>query len=122
MTRILRRARLSVGLLLVLTTVALVLAADLSVTVLSLSSPVAPFSDATLEAQTTPGAACAITVRYKSGPSRAKGLLPKTADAQGRVLWRWRVGSSTTPGHWPIEVTCEKGDVKGTLQTSFEVR
>src|SRR2546425_10621081 len=99
MTRLARRARLAVGLLLVLTTVAMVLAADLSVTVLSLSSPVAPFSDATLEAQTTPGAACAITVRYKSGPSRAKGLLPKTADAQGRVLWRLPAGSGPAPGH-----------------------
>jgi len=97
-------------------------AADLQVSVVSLSSPVAPFSDATLEIQTAPGAICTITVHYKSGPSRAKGLAPKTADARGRVVWQWRVGSNTTPGQWPLNVTCQKGEVHGDVRTSFEVR
>ncbi len=45
-------------------------AADLPISVASLSSPVAPFTDATIQIQTSPGAACTITVLYKSGPSR----------------------------------------------------
>jgi hypothetical protein len=62
-----------------------------------------------------------ILVHYKSGPSRAKGLVPKVASGSGRVSWTWRVGSNTTPGRWPIVVTCEKGNDHGELRTSFEV-
>jgi len=97
-------------------------AADLGVSVISLTSPVAPFTDASIQVQTTPGASCTIVVLYKSGPSRAKGLDPQTADGQGRITWRWRVGSKTTPGRWPIIVRCEKGAESGELLTSFEVR
>lgn len=96
-------------------------AADLSVTLISVSSPAAPFSDATLTISTTPGASCSITVSYKSGPSRAKGLVPKVTDGSGRVSWTWRVGSNTTPGRWPIRVTCEKSTDHGELRTSFQV-
>lgn len=97
-------------------------AADVPISVVSLTSPVAPFTDATMQVLTTPGAGCSITVRYKSGPSRAKGLYPQTADSKGRITWRWRVGSNTIPGRWPIIVTCEKGGDSGVLRTSFEVR
>ena len=97
-------------------------AAELPISVVSISSPVAPFSDATIEIQTSPQANWSITVIYKSGPSRARGLYPQTADRKGRVMWVWRVGSRTTPGRWPIVVTCEKGGDRGELRTSFEVR
>lgn len=97
-------------------------AADLPISVVSLSSPVAPFTDATLQVQTTPGANCTITVLYKSGPSKAKGLHPQAADGKGRITWRWRVGSNTTPGRWAIVVRCEKAGESGELRTSFEVR
>jgi hypothetical protein len=96
-------------------------AADLSVTLISVTSPAAPFTDATLTIRTTPGANCSIVVHYKSGPSRAKGLIPKVASSSGRVSWTWRVGSNTTPGRWPIVVTCEKGMEHGELRTAFEV-
>lgn len=96
-------------------------AADLLVTLISVTSPAAPFTDATLTISTAPGANCSIVVHYKSGPSRAKGLVPKAASGSGRVSWTWRVGSITTPGRWPIVVTCEKGADHGELRTSFEV-
>lgn len=79
-------------------TASAIYAADLPVVVVSLTSPAAPFSDATLEIQTTPAASCSIVVRYKSGPSKAKGLVPKLADGKGRIVWTWRLGSNTTPG------------------------
>jgi len=97
-------------------------AASLQVSLVSLSSPVARSGDATIQIQTNPGATCSITVHYKSDPSRAKGLVPQTADGKGRVTWRWRVGSNTTPGRWPIDVACRKGSDEGDLRTSFEVR
>ncbi len=96
-------------------------AADLLITLVSVTSPAAPFTDATLTVSTAPGANCSIAVHYKSGPSRAKGLIPKVASSSGRVSWTWRVGSNTTPGRWPIVVTCEKGTDHGELRTSFEV-
>jgi len=61
---------------------------------------------ATVAASTTPGAACTIVVRYKSGPSKAQGLRPKTAAANGDVSWSWMVGTRTTPGAWPVTITC----------------
>ena len=97
-------------------------AADLPVSVVSLSSPAARSSDARLEIQTTPGASCSIIVHYMSGPSKAKGLVPKLADGKGRVVWQWRVESNITPGKWPINVSCRKGEERGELQTAFEVR
>ena len=96
-------------------------AADLLITLISVTSPAAPFTDATLTVSTSPGANCSIVVHYKSGPSRAKGLVPKVASGSGRVSWTWRVGSNTTPGRWPIVVTCEKGADHGELGTAFQV-
>jgi hypothetical protein len=96
-------------------------AADLLITLISVTSPAIPFTDATLTVSTAPGANCSIVVHYKSGPSRAKGLVPKVASSSGRVSWTWRVGSNTTPGRWPIVVTCEKDMDRGELRTAFEV-
>src|SRR5712692_4147372 len=96
-------------------------AVDLLITLISVTSPAAPFTDATLTVSTAPEANCSIVVHYKSGPSRAKGLVPKVASSSGRVSWTWRVGSNTTPGRWPIVVTCEKGSDQGELRTSFVV-
>lgn len=93
----------------------------LVVRLVSLTSPVRPGVDATIVVATAPNAACTITVIYKSGPSRAQGLVPEMADAQGRVAWTWRVGTRTTPGTWPINVNCSLGGRSGKLGTSFDV-
>ena len=96
-------------------------AADLSVVLVTVTSPAPPGSDATLTISTTPGANCSIVVHYKSGPSRANGLIPQMASSLGRMSWTWRLGSSTTPGRWPIVVTCDKGADHGVLRTEFRV-
>lgn len=111
-----------VALLLLLAIASPLQAGELPISLVSLSSPVVASRDASIQVQTSPGAKCSITVQYKSGPSRAKGLYPQTADGRGRVAWRWRVGSNTTPGRWPIVVRCEQGGNGGELRTSFEVR
>ncbi len=72
----------------------------------SLTSPITAGTKATLVARTSPGASCTITVVYKSGPSSAAGLGPATAGANGDVSWTWTVGSRTTPGSWPVTVSC----------------
>jgi hypothetical protein len=95
---------------------------NLSLEILSVTSPVARGGQATLEARTTPGANCGITVFYKSGPSEAIGVLsPKNADAEGRVSWTWRVGANTTPGDYKIEVTAEKDGGQATATRNFTV-
>jgi micrococcal nuclease len=65
-----------------------------------------PGQATTLIARTSPNTGCTIEVDYKSGPSHAQGLVPKTSDAGGNVAWTWVVGTRTTPGQWPIYVTC----------------
>jgi hypothetical protein len=75
---------------------------------------VAHGSNATLQVRTTPNTSCSIEVDYKSGPSTAAGLVTKSADSVGNVTWTWKVGAKTTPGSWPITVTC--GGASGPTQ------
>jgi hypothetical protein len=90
-----------------------------SVRLASVTSPAYPGSDATLVARvSSTSVTCGITVYYKSGPSRAKGVKPRKRPVGGRVSWTWRVGTNTTRGRWPIVVRCGSA---GTLRTSFRV-
>jgi hypothetical protein len=110
--------RLSVPVVLAL---ALVLPASAAtkVRVISLTSPINAGAYATLAVAATPARTCSITVYYKSGPSEAQGLYPKRSSSSGRVSWTWKVGTRTTPGRWPIVVSCGSA---GMLRTSFVVR
>lgn len=74
-------------------------------------------SNATLQVKTAANTSCSIEVDYKSGPSKAAGLGAATSDATGNVSWTWKVGANTTPGSWPIIVTC--GSASG--QTAINV-
>ncbi len=87
---------------------------------IEVSSPVPHGGTGLVTIQTKPQIYCGITVIYKSGPSKAQGLIPKTSDAQGRIVWMWKVGTRTTPGMWPIIVECGRGDIT-RIRTSFEV-
>jgi hypothetical protein len=88
------------------------------VKLLSLTSPVDAGSDATLVVAVPTGTACSIVVTYKSGPSSAAGLYPQRASG-GHIDWTWMVGTRTTPGRWPIDVSC---GAAVSLHTSFVVR
>ena len=92
-------------------------AAEARVRLVSVSRA-SPGSYATLVAAVSPARRCSIKVHYKSGPSRAQGLGPKTPSG-GRVSWTWKVGTNTTLGRWAITVSCGSA---GTLRTSFLVR
>ena len=65
-----------------------------------------PGQSANLVVRTSPNTGCSIQVDYKSGPSHAQGLTPRSSDGSGIVSWSWIVGTRTTPGQWPIYVTC----------------
>ncbi len=77
-----------------------------SVTFVNAPISARPGQTVTLQARTSTNTGCSILVVYKSGPSRAQGLGPKTSDAAGNVTWTWMVGTRTTPGSWRITVTC----------------
>jgi hypothetical protein len=95
---------------------------ELTLEIVSVTSPVSPGQNATLVAKIAPGAACDITVYYKSGPSTAQGLYPKTADNNGSVSWTWMVGTRTTPGSWRIVVTATLGGKTVSQTTYFTVQ
>jgi hypothetical protein len=65
-----------------------------------------PGQSANLVVKTSPTTGCTIEVDYKSGPSTTQGLGPKTSSGSGIVSWSWIVGTRTTPGQWPIYVSC----------------
>jgi hypothetical protein len=87
------------------------------VKLVSLTSPVKAGEHAALTVGVPNGTSCAIVVTYKSGPSSAAGLYAQRARA-GRSSWTWKVGTRTTPGRWPIDVSC---GAAGSLHTSFVV-
>jgi hypothetical protein len=91
-------------------------AASASVARISVTSPVRPGAYASLTVRVSPPARCSIVVNYASGRSTAAGLHPKNGS---RISWRWKVGTRTTPGRWPITVAC---GTSGTLRTSFVVK
>lgn len=86
-----------------------------------ITSPIIRGNTASLTVSTASGAACTIEVRYSSGPSRAKGLEPARAGPSGRITWSWRVSQRTTPGDWPVRVTCLMGEQDDALETSVRV-
>ena len=69
----------------------------------------------TPQVATSPNTVCSITVVYSSGPSVAAGLGAAPSDASAEVSWTWKVGGRTTPGTWPITVTCGSGSNNKTI-------
>jgi|ERR1700674_1336727 len=74
----------------------------------------------TLQVRTSPNTSCSIVVNYKSGPSKAAGVVPETSDAAGNVSWTWKVGGNTTVGNWPITVTCGNGSAQTYIAVTLE--
>ena len=95
---------------------------ELFINVVSLTSPIAPGGTSRLTINTIPGAACTITVYYKSGASQAAGLGSQTAGENGDVTWSWKVGSRTTPGIWSIVVSSDLNGQSKSIEIPFEVR
>jgi hypothetical protein len=90
------------------------------VRLVNVTSPVRRNAHATLVAKVAPAHRCNISVYYKSGPSHAQGLTPKSPapGGAGRISWTWKVGGNTTLGRWPITVTCGNS---GDFRTYFRV-
>ena len=88
-----------------------------TVDIVNVTSPVIAGDRAVLNAKVAPDAMAEIDVIYKSGSSRAAGLEPKRANANGEVSWTWTVGSNTSAGKWTIVVSSGATSAR----TEFEV-
>jgi len=88
----------------------------------SATSQVHAGTNATVVAQTAPGVDCQIRVTYRSGRSRAKGLVRKTADGSGQISWTWRVGTKATHGDWPMDITSEPDGESESLRSYITVQ
>jgi micrococcal nuclease len=93
----------------------------LEVVIVAFTEAVPAGAKASLTVKTAPNAACTIAVIYASGPSKAKGLEPKSSDPTGQVSWTWIVGSSTTPGDRSVTVTCAAGGRSGSVDETLAV-
>jgi micrococcal nuclease len=71
--------------------------------------------EASVTIKTKAGAKGTIEVDYSSGPSKASGLTPKTADKSGYITWSWRVGTSTKPGKYAVIIRVSGSTIKKTL-------
>ncbi len=61
-----------------------------------------------------------IKVLYSSGPSSAQGLIPKTADENGVLTWRFQVSPTVSSGEYSI-VICRADDERDMLTLPFTV-
>jgi hypothetical protein len=84
------------------------------ITQVSFTSVVPRNDYATLKVNVRPRARCTITVVYSTGASSAAGLRAKIG---GLITWRWKVGSNTKLGRWPVTVDCgSSGSRRFTLR------
>ena len=95
--------RLFVPLIALVVSLAVTSSALGSVKRVAFTSIVSPNETASLTVSVTPRSRCTIKVVYDTTMSHARGLGLKTG---GRIVWRWKVGSSTHPGRWPVTVDC----------------
>jgi hypothetical protein len=75
--------------------------------------PVGEF--ASVSVVVTPRVRCSIGVYYTTRRSEAKGLGPKRG---ATITWRWRVGTNTIPGRFPVRIDC---GASGKTQTTIRV-
>jgi hypothetical protein len=97
-------------------------AKPLSVKVVKRTKSVQQNGTASVTIKTSKKADCSIDVQYLSGSATAKGLGDKSANADGQVTWKWKVGGKTTEGTWPIYIRCVLGERTGDVDTEFTVK
>jgi hypothetical protein len=96
----------SVGVLVAISLVIALLAAtaaSAAVRRVSFTATVSPNDYASVTVSVAPKARCTIKVVYDTVVSKAKGLGPKTGT---KITWRWKVGSATHAGRWPVTIDC----------------
>lgn len=76
-----------------------------SIVILSINpSPLRPGNKASVVALAQPNQSLSLSVRYKSGYSKARHLGEVVTDENGLASWEWHVSGNTTPGTWELFV------------------
>lgn len=88
------------------------------ITIVDYSETVRRGSFAFIEISGMPNTDYTCDVEYKSGMSTADGLGTKRSDANGRVSWRWKVGTRTSLNYTPTIYIDGGGD---SISVDFEV-
>ncbi len=93
-----------------------------TLSILSLTNPVAQKQDATIEIQSMSNAQCSIEVTLPSGTiSTSKDLAPKTANSSGKVSWSWGINWNTKPGTATIKLSCTADGQTYSGQTEMRI-
>jgi predicted peptidase len=92
------------------------------VAVQALMSPVAPGDNSYIQVKTNPNANCTIKVEYNEVATKDSGLISKTADEYGAIMWSWTVDKTAPDGKWPVTVTCAKGKLSGVVVGKIQVK
>jgi hypothetical protein len=105
-----------------------------SLSVESVSSPVAQGAKAAVSVKTDPKQLCALTIvrgGYQSpdyvgtAPTfevmLAEGLAPVESDASGRASWSWQMKADATPDTWKVTVFCGLGGVASSAVSEMKV-
>jgi hypothetical protein len=96
-------------------------AAELSIKLVSITSPVPPGGTVTLLIATEPGAICSGQRQGHSGEEIP--LRSSVAGPNGRLQWSWPIRGGQHPvGIRNVRITCTKSDRQGSLGTAFDVR
>lgn len=84
--------------------------ASLSVSIVSVTSPVARGTQGYLVVRTAASAQCGASVQAQADPGRTiASLPPQTAGSDGLVTFRVRVPTIARPGPYPVTVSCQRG-------------
>lgn len=83
--------------------------AQIEITVISYPKKIKNGETATLVVKGLPNTEYSIKVYYSSGASKAAGLENKISDSDGKITWKWKIGSRTKDGEHKIEISGENG-------------
>ncbi|PWM47667.1 MAG: hypothetical protein DBX47_00250 [Clostridiales bacterium] len=89
-----------------------------SITLISLTSPIACGKTASLKIKGIPGTTYTISVFYSSGASKANGLEAKTADSDGFVTWTWKIGAKTKAGNHRVVISGGNDKLETKIETT----
>lgn len=77
-----------------------------SVAIVYLTTPSLRGTNASINVKTIPTAECTIAVTYGKTASTDSGLVRKTADDRGSVMWTWTIDPGAELGTWPVDIYC----------------
>lgn len=74
-----------------------------------------------LKAHTDAEATCKVILSYPVSSIDYAAPSAQQTDANGDVVFEWRVDPTTPPGEWPITVECSKGDRDGSTVSNYNI-